>query len=294
MRLPRVRFWCAALCCAALVGCGGGGKKSSKVSTSSTKSGKSKKPKKPKKPSKPPTPRSKSGKTVDELVLSIADSYKGLDPSMDVQELLDAEEKRLKITAELVEMGKAALPKVLAAATAPSLQVEVREWACAVLGEIGEGEAAEPLLKIALSNDRNMGIHACDALGRLHGVAGALAKLKPLLKTRPWQAGHPMSEAQAGLLRNASAEAIARGGDKDGVPALIDGMEHASAEVRRDAMVRLRRLSGKEIPATVDGSIEARKANVRRWRAWWKESGGVFRPDPHEGRANHAVFVGQK
>ena len=97
--------------------------------------------------------------------------------------------------------------------------------------------------------------------------------------------------AQAGLLRNAAAEALTRHGNKDGVPALLDAVDGPSAGVRRDALIRLRRLTAQEIPTTVDGTADERKRTLALWRHWWDEAKGLFKPAVSEAPRIHQVYA---
>ena len=293
---PRVS-WCAllaALAFAALPGCGGDKKKKgSGTSDASAKSGKSKRPRKSKKPKKPKVPRSKSGKTARQLVDAIGGSYKEMDAGQSPADLANAEMKRVQLVAELIEIGPAAMKWVLDALGHPV--GPVREWACVVLGAYGKSKAADALLAAALDDrDRNLGVYACDALGRIEGIAGAMERLKPRLSVQSYKKGHPLWDTQAGLLRNAAAAALTRAGSKEGVPVLIANLEGFGAEVRRDALVRLRRLTRQQIATTVDGPAAARKRTIEQWKAWWGSNKGLFRPTPREGHENHAVYAGKK
>jgi hypothetical protein len=291
------RAWLALMAAAALVaGCGGDPpKKAPKPpkEAGSGAGGKAAKADATEPPPKPEPARSKSGKTPHELINLIGDSYKQMDAGASPEELARSEAERVGWVAETIAIGGGALRDVLDALKHPV--PEVREWACVILGELGKADAAEALLALALDDrDRNLGVHACEALGRLPGIAGAMERLKPRLTVAPFQKGHPLSEAQAGLLRNAAAEALTRTGSKDGIPALIDAIDGASAEVRRDALVRLRRLTAQVFPTTVDGPADERARSVTQWRQWWDGAKGLFKPTPSEAAQIHQVYAAAK
>ncbi|MCI0339899.1 MAG: HEAT repeat domain-containing protein [Planctomycetales bacterium] len=240
---------------------------------------------------KPKVARSRSGKTAGDLVNDLAESYRGTEPgSTKPEDLRRREEARAGLIEELISLGDKGIPELLRAVNHP--EPEIREWVCVALGEIASADASEKLVEIALGRDRSLAVHACDALGRIK-AAGAIARLDPLAKATAAAAGW-RADGQAGLLRGAAGEALARGGVKSGVPALIENLASPHAEVRRDALVRLRRLTGKEIPAAVDAPASARDAVLQKWRDWWSKNQGLFRAQPREGLANHEVFVARK
>lgn len=258
----------------------GGGAKAAKRDTDET-------------PAKPPPVRSKSGQTPHELMNLLGDSYKQMDAGQPAEALAKAEAQRAEWVVETIGCGAGALPDVLDALRHPV--AEVREWACVILGEIGKPEAAEALLALALDDrDRNIGVYACEALGRLKDVAGAMERLKPRLTVASLQKGHGLWDTQAGLLRNAAAEALTRAGSKDGIPVLFDAVAGASAEVRRDALVRLRRLTAQEFPTTVDGPAPERERTLALWRQWWDGAKGLFTPAPNETAQIHQVYAAEK
>ncbi|MHC5020893.1 MAG: HEAT repeat domain-containing protein [Planctomycetota bacterium] len=276
-------------------GCGGDEKKSGKkISMDDSEDGDtpSKKPsKKPaKQPDKPAPAKSSSGKTAHELVQALASSYTEVEYP-DAEEMARLGVKRRKIVAELIEIGSNGRDKVLEGLQAP-IGAETHEWLILALGEIGDAKSAEALTKIALSNDWQMAICACDALGRLKDSAGVAAKLTPLL-TVDTKNEWPYAQTLRGLLRNAAAEAVSRLGSQDGVPVLIANLE-GGAEIRRDALVRLRRVTAKSFGMTVDGPADKRAKGIGEWKRWWDSTKGLFKPAPSEQASNHAVFSGKQ
>lgn len=284
-----------ALLAAPLVACGCGGGDTKPAKSSDAGSGDSPPAKKPdrkpeSKPDQKPDAKSASGKTAHELVQNLAGSYKEVEFA-DAEELIRLAAKRRGMVGELIALGSEAHGKILEGLGAP-LGAATHEWLILVLGEIGDPAAGAALEKLALGGDWQMAVCACDALGRLRESAGVAEKLKPLL-TIDTQNAWPYAKNLRGLLRNAAAEAVSRQGSQEGIPVLIANLE-GGAEIRRDALVRLRRVTAKHFGTTVDGPADSRTKAIGQWKAWWKSSEGLFRPAPREQSSNHAVFSGQK
>jgi hypothetical protein len=293
----RISTWLlpVALLAAPVVACGCGGDTNKSASSDSGDGGSSKPDKKPakkptKKPDKPAVARSKSGKSARELVQALAGSYTEVEYP-DADEMVRLSDKRRGIVAELIEIGAKARTNILDGLSAP-LGPETHEWLLLVLGEIGDPKAGAALEKIAMGSDWQMAICACDALGRLKDSAGVAEKLKPLLVVdtkNEW----PYAKNLRGLVRNAAAEAVSRQGSQDGISVLIANLE-GGAEIRRDALVRLRRVTAKNFGVTVDGPVSKRDTGIGEWKRWWADTKGLFKPAPREQSSNHAVFSGKQ
>lgn len=83
----------------------------------------------------------------------------------------------------LVAFGKAAVPYLVK--LLPDANEEVRNFACVMLGDIGNREAVSPLIRVLNDSDANVSHSAAEALGKI-GDRSALFALIELLKGDFW------------------------------------------------------------------------------------------------------------
>ncbi|GEM_PF-1913232 len=96
-------------------------------------------------------------------------------------------------------------------------------------------------------------------------------------------------------VRHAASEALALLGDNEGVPLLIEGLG-GNGWTRRDAAVRLRRLTGGEVDFGFHLDMDGEQIETvqQAWRAWWKENGEDFEAARHFTRDVLDVYMPRK
>jgi hypothetical protein len=120
----------------------------------------------------------------------------------------------------------------------------------------------DPAVQAALK-DKEAARRAAAAFVHGRATPPQLKPLEPLLK-----------DADA-KVRYQAAEAMLRGNEKAGVPALIGLLENGPRDLAWQAEDRLGRLAGEQSPPVSLGGAEAvaRGAARRAWEAWWKDNG---------------------
>jgi HEAT repeat protein len=191
-----------------------------------------------------------AGKSVEELLYFVADDDQGF--SAEATDLLLAAgieavypdlERGLRDDNDadfrngsmdiLVSFGKESVPYLVKLLKDPN--EEVRNFACVMLGDIGNREAVYPLIKTLNDEDANVGHSAAEALGKI-GDRAALFPLIELLKGEFWvqfsaiaaigamrdyrAVPHLLDLLDNELLAGAAADALGKIGDPRALPPL--------------------------------------------------------------------------
>jgi hypothetical protein len=156
------------------------------------------------------------------------------------------------------------------------------------LGRIGDPAAVPSLVEI-LKGDPPYGVivYVAEALGRIGDPAAAEAVRPYLEYTLERQVyGREVGPVELKIIvsreatvRHAAAEALALLGDTRGVPAIIAGLT-GNGWVRRDAAVRLRRLTGGTVDFGfhLDVKDTEKKRIQKAWLDWWADHRDGFEP----------------
>ncbi|MBP1729120.1 MAG: HEAT-like repeat-containing protein [Deltaproteobacteria bacterium] len=168
-----------------------------------------------------------NGKSVEELLLLVADDDQGLKPAA-MERLLAMEFEALYPILEsgvrndtnadlrsssmevLVKLGRQCLPRLLKLLLDPD--EEVRNFAAVMLGDIGNRQAVGPLIQTLRDKDLNVSHGAAEALGKI-GDRAALLPLLELLQGDFW-------------LQYAAITAIGAMRDYRAVPHLLNLLDH--------------------------------------------------------------------
>jgi HEAT repeat protein len=193
-------------------------------------------------------------------------------------------DERDRAVAEIVAKGRAAVPELTAVLRRGSSPRAASVLLC--LERIGDFRALDAIYPfLALSKRLDERLYALRALGRLGNPTTKKLLKKYLAYEAPdrldekvvgWIAGKS-KETEQGLIRNQAAESLARLGDCSGVPQLVDNLE-SNGWVRRDALIRLRRITGCKVDFgyNLGASRRERKVAVDAWKDWWEENRAGF------------------
>jgi hypothetical protein len=81
-------------------------------------------------------------------------------------------------------------------------------------------------------------------------------------------------KASTGQVQMAAAVALGKNRILIGVPTLLEGLELEPQNLRELAAKHLRELTGEDFQFRSDGSPQARKEALQRWRVWWEKNEG--------------------
>jgi hypothetical protein len=174
------------------------------------------------------------------------------------------------------------------------------------LGRIGDPAAAPSLVEILKEvplPSYDQIVFVAEALGAL-GDPAAREALAPLLKYAVEREVYgrevgpvelKMMDSREATVRQAAAEALARLGDGSGFPLLIEGLA-GNGWVRRDAAVRLNRLTGGKVDFGfyLDMPKEGLDQVIASWNGWWAKNRATFKADWRETREAYDVYEPRK
>ena len=203
-------------------------------------------------------------------------------------------ETRAKAVKDVVRVGKAAVPPLLADLKKGTPASRATALLC--LERIGDYSVREKLeFFLARAETQEETIYALKALGRL-GNASSRELLRRFLgyeapvRLDPkvgWIADKA-KETEQGLVRNQAAESLARLYEFSGVPVLIENLS-SNGWVRRDALIRLRRMTDCKVDFgyNLGTSRALREKVIEKWKTWWKGAKDSFQSDWTQ---SHKVF----
>jgi hypothetical protein len=211
------------------------------------------------------------------------------------------EQRKREATHGFLEAGAASVSTLRRLLT--SRRREAQVLAAAVLADLPGPEAVAVLRAVVddpaaarnpASRDHELTELAIEGLGR-HGDAADVERLRPFL-----EGGAPLntivmsgpdkraSERRA-VLQDAAAEALARLGVTEGMPALIGNLG-GGGWARRDAAIRLYRLTGERFGFALDAPAPEREASIARGLAWWEAHKDGWKPMALPLRQAHAIY----
>ena len=193
-----------------------------------------------------------------------------------------------------VAAGKVAVPSLTAILRRGDETVQTSAVLC--LERIGSPSALGAVVEFLKGAQSLLArLYAVKALGKL-GNASTRAVLRPYLEYEGPKRLDPSvgwiadkaRETETGLIRNQAAESLARLGEFKGVPLLIDNLA-SNGWVRRDALIRLRRMTGCKVDFGYNlGSARSdRDKVIEAWKTWWSANARGFKPD---WTTSHNVF----
>lgn len=181
---------------------------------------------------------------------------------------------------------------------------EAQVLAAATLAELPGAEAAAALRAVVDDpraaqhedqRDHELAEWAIEGLGR-HGDGGDLDRLRPFLEggrpqnTVVMSGPEKRASERRAVLQNAAAEAMARLGATEGMPALIGNLG-GGGWARRDAAIRLQRLTGERFGFALDAPSPEREACIARALAWWESRDAGWKPVELAQRQAHDIYV---
>ncbi len=202
----------------------------------------------------------------------------------------------------VVGAGRWMVPFLLVALKNPDPQNRMEAAYC--LGRIGDPVSVPSLVEVLEQDPAyDVIVYVTDALGRI-GDPQAAGAIEPLLDYSLERAIYgrevgpietKMIVSREATVRHAAAEALALLGDNQGIPLLIEGLT-GNGWIRRDAAVRLRRLTGCKVDfgfhtyMTQEQNRKAREA----WSAWWEANREGFAAERAFSRDALDVYMPRK
>lgn len=164
------------------------------------------------------------------------------------------------------------------------------EALAALRGVVDDGRAALH----ADQRDHELTELAIEGLGR-HGDATDVERLRAFLEggrpqnTVAMSGPEKRAAERRAVLQSAAAEALARLGVTEGMPALIGNLG-GGGWARRDAAIRLHRLTGERFGFALDAPSPEREACIVRALAWWQDHQAGWKPADLPPRQAHAIY----